>query len=225
VAAVGLSLGLAVPILGQEEDNAVFHYSHLEIDGTRRDGATLGRWNANGWIGTDFDRLWWNSKAEIVGTNLEKVEITALYGQYVRRFWDVVVGYRQDVRPEPQGYLVVGLMGLAPYWFEVGLFGYLSDHGRPSVRLDAENDLFLTQRVVLTLEGGFDLLLTPDEELDLGAGISEAELGVRTRFEIQRKFAPYVGLTWLHEKSPRVPATEEVRIDGFRIDLGLRLIY
>jgi copper resistance protein B len=206
-------------------EHAVFHYSSLALDAARRDGTTLSRWDGAGWIGTDFDRLWWNTEGHGIGGALESVEFRALYGRYVRRFWDVVVGYRQDVRPTGQGYLTAGVMGLAPYWFEVGVFGFLSDHGRPSVRVDAENDLFLTQRVILTIEGQIDWLITDDDELDLAAGIADLELGVRTRYEIRRKFAPYVDLTWVREAATRLPGPEGLDTDGLRIGLGLRLIY
>jgi copper resistance protein B len=30
----------------------------------------------------------------------------------------------------------------------------------------------------------------------LGAGLTSAELGLRLRYEITRKFAPYVGVSW-----------------------------
>ena len=42
-----------------------------------------------------------------------------------------------------------GIVGLAPYWFEVELFGAVSDNGRHSVRVEAETDLFVTQRLIL----------------------------------------------------------------------------
>ena len=137
----------------------------------------------------------------------------------------MVVGYRHDLEPTSQGYLTVGLMGLAPYWFEVGLFAFLSDHGKPSIRLDAENDLYLTQRLVLTLEGEIDWLVTADSELDLAAGLGSLELGLRTRYEIRRKFAPYFDLTWVRESDPRSPVPGLTDTEGLRLGAGLRLIY
>ena len=155
-------------VSAQEMDNATFHYSMLNVDAASSAGPTVGRWDGSGWIGTDFDRLWWSTSGEGAESELDEFETMLLYGHYARRFWDVVVGYRHDLKPTSQGYLTVGLMGLAPYWFEVGLFGFVSDHGKPSLRLDAENDLYLTQRLVLTLEGEVDWLLTADDEFDLG---------------------------------------------------------
>jgi len=212
-------------VSAQEMDNAIFHYSMLDIDAASSAGPNIGRWDASGWIGTDFDRLWWSTNGEGAESELDEFETMLLYGHYARRFWDVVVGYRQDWQPTSQGYLTVGLMGLAPYWFEVGLFGFVSDHGEPSLRLDAENDLYLTQRLVLTLKGEVDWLLTPDDELDLGAGIASLELGLRTRYEIRRKFAPYVDLTWVQEKDTRAPVPGGRELEGLRLGAGLRLIH
>lgn len=209
----------------QEADNAIFHYSMLDVDAASAPGATVSGWDAAGWIGTDFDRLWWSTTGEAAGGDIDEFETIVLYGRYVRRFWDLVVGYRHDLEPASQGYLTVGVMGLAPYWFEVGLFGFVSDQGKPSIRLDAENDLYITQRLVLTLEGEIDWLVTSDDELDLDAGIGSLELGLRTRYEVRRKFAPYLDLKWVRESDPRSPETGALETEGLRLGAGLRLIY
>ena len=213
------------PAAAQEVDDAIFHYSLLDVDAARSPGPTVGRWDAAGWIGTDFDRVWWSTRGEVADHELGEFETMILYGRYVRRFWDVVVGYRHDWEPTSQGYVTVGLMGLAPYWFEIGLFGFVSDKGRPSIRFEAENDLYITQRLVLTLEGEVDWLLTADDELDVSAGVGALELGIRTRYEIRRKFAPYLDLTWIREKDPRTPVSGRLETEGLRIGAGLRLIY
>lgn len=213
------------PAAAQEADDAIFHYSLLDLDASSSSGSTIGRWDAEGWIGKDFDRVWWSTKGERAASELGEFETMLLYGHYVRRFWDFVVGYRHDWEPTSQGYLTVGLMGLAPYWFEVGVFGFVSDQGKPSLRLEAENDLYLTQRLVLTLEGEVDWLLTADDELDTAAGVGALEFGLRTRYEIRRKFAPYLDLTWVREKDPRTVVPGRLETEGLRIGAGLRLIY
>lgn len=212
-------------VAAQEMDNAIFHYSLLNVDAASSPGPTVARWDAAGWIGTDFDRVWWSTTGERAGSEVEELEMMLLYGHYVRRFWDAVVGYRHDLEPTSQGYLTLGLMGLAPYWFEVGLFGFVSDHGRPSVRLDVENDLYVTQRLVLTLGGEVDWLVTADDKLDTSAGIGGLELGLRTRYEIRRKFAPYLDLTWVQERDSRTLVPGRLRTEGLRLGAGLRLIY
>jgi copper resistance protein B len=220
-----LQFGGANPLSAQEFDNAIFHFSQLEVDAERGSGLTVGRWSGSGWIGDDFDRVWWSTEGERMAGQVDGAEATALYGHYFRRFWDVVVGYRQDIKPTAQGYLTVGLMGLAPYWFEVGVFGYLSHKGRPSMRLEADTDLYLTQRWILTPGGEVNWLIMSDNTNDMNAGVSDLDLGLQTRYEIRRKFAPYVELRWVREQDTRVPDPSEVGGDGFRFGLGLRLIH
>ena len=212
-------------LVGQELENGVFHYSLIEADASRATSATTGRWEGSGWIGTDFDRFWWNTSGEVDGGGLYEAEAMLLYGHYARRFWDLVVGYRHDFEPTSQGYLTFGIMGLAPYWFEIGLFGFVSDQGKPSLRFEGEDDLYLTQRLVLQLATELDWLITADDELDLGAGFRRLRVGVRTRYEIRRKLAPYVDLTWSREKAQRTPTLAEAELDGFRLGVGIRIIY
>ncbi len=209
---------------GQEIDNGVFHYSQLELDAFDAEGRINGTWLAEGWIGTDFDRLWWETDGERFDGAIEEAEVTLLYGRYVRRFWDAVIGYRHELEPISQGYLTVGMMGLAPYWFEVGLFAAVSDNGRPSLRLEAETDLFITQRWILQPLAHLDVLLARDDDLGLDAGFRTAELGVRTRYEIRRKFAPYVDLRWIREEEP--PGSElHADRSGARLSFGVRLVH
>ena len=206
-------------------DDMIFHFTQVEVDAARVDDDALGRWDGSGWIGTDFDRLWWSTEGDMLEGSVRHAEVRALYGHYFRRFWDVVVGYRQDIEPTAQGYLAFGVTGLAPYWFEVGAFGFLSQEGRPSLRLEADTDLFLTQRAVLTLGAEMDVLLTDDDRLGLESGFSDLEIGVRTRYEIRRKFAPYVDLLWTREQEAFDGAAGSVTESGFRMGVGLRLIY
>ena len=221
VVAPGAPLSLA----GQELGDGFFHFSLIDADASRTGDATTGRWEGSGWIGTDFDRVWWNTSGEAADGGFHEAEVMVMYGHYARRFWDVVIGYRQDFEPTTQGYLTFGVMGLAPYWFEVGLFGFISDQGKPSVRLEGENDLYLTQRLVLQVGAELDWLLTDDDELDLASGLRELQFGLRTRYEIRRKFAPYLDLTWSRDESPRTTIAGEVDAEGFRLGVGVRLIY
>lgn len=216
---------LAAPGHAQEMDNMVFHFTQVEVDAARVDAEALGRWNGSGWIGTDFNRLWWSTEGENADGTFGQAEAMALYGHYFRRFWDVVIGYRQDIEPVTQGYLAFGVAGLAPYWFEVSALGFVSQRGKPSLRFEADTDLFITQRLILTVGGETDWLLADDARLGLDAGISDLELGLRTRYEIRRKFAPYVDWLWVREQSLIEGGAQPVTESGFRVGLGLRLVY
>src|SRR3712207_8065345 len=52
--------------------------------------------------------------------------------------------------PNPErAHLVLGVQGLAPYWFEVDGAVFLSDEGDLTARFEAEHDVRLTQRLIL----------------------------------------------------------------------------
>ena len=228
--ALAISLAAAFWVLpalvdAQEVDKAIFHYSRLELDASRSSGSTLATWEGNGWIGTDFDRLWWSTEGERFGSDFEDAEFTLVYGHYARRFWDVVVGVRHEIEPVSQSYLTFGIMGLAPYWFEVELFGVVSDNGRASVRLEAETDLFVTQRLILEPLVHFDALIVDDPDLELEAGTRTFEFGFLTRYEIRRKFAPYLSFKWVSEQESVVGETDHPDLEGFWLGLGVRLIH
>lgn len=209
----------------EEMDNQVFHWTQFELDAVRFDDSSTGRWDVAGWVGTDFDRLWWSTSGGATQDGVGSAEAMVLYGHYFRRFWDVVVGYRQDIEPIGQGYLTVGLAGLAPYWFEVEALAFLSHRGEPSLRFEAESDLLLTQRAILTVLGELDWLVTDDERLGLDSGLSHVEVGLRTRFEVRRKFAPYVEFLWVREKAGAPGGTLTFVESGPQLGVGLRVIY
>lgn len=214
----------SAPAAAQHADNQVFHWTQFELDATRFDGASAGHWDVSGWIGTDFDRLWWSTEGGANGDGVGSAEAIVLYGHYFKRFWDVVVGYRQDIEPVTQGYLTVGFAGLAPYWFEVEALAFVSHRGEPSLRFEAESDLLLTQRAILTLLAEADVLITDDERLGLTSGFSDFEVGVQTRFEVRRKFAPFVEVLWVREKVSALSGVTGAVESGMQLGAGLRLI-
>ena len=60
----------------------------------------------------------------------------------------------------------------------------------------ASYDLFLTQRLVLQPRIESTVALEDDDAFGVGRGLSNTSFGLRTRFEIRREFAPYVGVVW-----------------------------
>jgi len=91
---------------------------------------------------------------------------------------------------------VLGIKGLAPQWFEVDANLYLSDEGDASFGLEAEYDILLTQRLILQPRLELGVAAQDVPEYGIGAGFTGVELGLRLRYEISRKFAPYIGISW-----------------------------
>jgi len=161
-------------------------------------GADGYAWEGEGWIGGDIDRFAVKSEGEgRFGGSLERAEVQALYSRAIDPWFNLQAGVRQDFGEGPdRSYAVIGIDGLAPYWFEVGAEAFLSTRGDAHLRLEESYDQRLTQRLILQPAAEFNLAAQDVPELGIGAGPSDIELGLRLRYEIAREFAPYVGVNW-----------------------------
>lgn len=154
-------------------------------------------WDSSGWIGGDLNRFWFRTEGEAEHDELEAAQAHALYGRAFARWWDLVVGIRQDFEPGPsRTWAAVGVQGLAPYWFEIEATAYLGEAGRTHFRVETEYELLLTNRLILQPLVELELYGKSDPERGIGAGLSSVEAGLRLRYEIRRELAPYVGVTW-----------------------------
>lgn len=156
-------------------------------------------WDVQGWSGGDINRFWWKTEGEgEFGSELEQAEIQALYSRAIAPFWDVQVGVRQDFRPDTEDttHLVLGLQGLAPYWWEIDAVAFLSNQGDLTARVEAEYDQRITQRLILQPRLEVDASASDIPELGTGSGLSSVEIGLRLRYEFRKEFAPYVGIEW-----------------------------
>lgn len=162
------------------------------------------RWNgdheasaleAEAWVGGDLDKLWIKTKAEKKNGNTEAAELQALYSKAITPYWDLQIGARHDFQPSPsRSWAVLALHGLAPYFFEVDAALFVGEAGRSALRLGAEYDLLLSQRLILSPAVEANFRGENDRELNLGSGLTDAEVGLRLRYEIRREFAPYMGV-------------------------------
>lgn len=155
-------------------------------------------WEGEGWIGGDINRFAFKTEGEgEIGGPLESAEVQALYSRAIDPWFNLEAGVRHDIRPDPQrSYAVIGIEGLAPYWFEVGAQAFLSNKGDAHLRLEGSYDQRLTQRLILQPAAEVNIAAQDVPELGIGSGISDVELGLRLRYEFAREFAPYVGVNW-----------------------------
>lgn len=163
------------------------------------EGAPVALWDAQGWYGGDAHKIWVKTEGEyaFAPDRFEEAELQVLYSRPVSAFFDLQAGLRHDFEPHPATtYGVLGFQGLAPYWFEVDAALFISENGDLSARIEAEYELLVTQRLIFQPRVELDFALQDVEELGIGSGLSTAELGVRLRYEIDRQFAPYVGVSW-----------------------------
>jgi len=168
---------------------------HLEWrSGRGADGVEV---DLKGWVGGDLSRLWFRTSGAIRERDLVDARVELFYGRPISRWWDVVMGVRQDVEPGlTRTWAAIGLQGLAPQWFELEATAYLGAGGRTQLHLASEYDLLLTNRLVLQPSAALDVYGKADAPQRIGAGFSSVEAAVRLRYEIRREFAPYIGVAW-----------------------------
>ena len=182
-------------------------------------------WEAHGWIGKDLNKVWFKTDGEVVGGETESAEIEALYSRAVAPYWDAQIGWRRDIRPEPnRDWLALGFLGLAPYMYEVDTALYIGQDSRVFVRFEAEYEFLFTQRLILTPNIELNLFSKDDPEVGIGSGLSDLELGLRLRYEIRREFAPYIGINWEKVYGGTADFTREEGDDvsDFRVVAGIR---
>lgn len=159
-----------------------------------------------GWYGGAYNRVWVRAQGDQSTRGGDgEGQLQLLYGKLVDPFWDAVIGLRADrnwgpgVDPAQRIQLVVGLIGLAPYRFELEPTLFVSERGELSARLEAALPLLITQRLIAEPEVKLSAALQSVPRYDVARGFNEYEMGVRVRYEFRRELAPYVGWSRVRE--------------------------
>ena len=155
------------------------------------------RWEGQAWFGGDINRFVVKTEGE--GSRrggLDTGEVQGLYSHAMSPYFNVQGGVRQDFAPHARTYATVGVEGLAPYWFDVEGAVFVSNRGEVLARAEATYDLRLSQRLILQPRVELNLAAQNSIETRTGAGLSNAEFGLRLRYEIRREFAPYIGVSY-----------------------------
>lgn len=157
-----------------------------------------GLYDLQAWYGTTYNRATIKLEGEISDSRLEESQTEFLWSRSISAFFDTQLGARFDQYDEGtnRNWLGFGIQGLAPYWFELDVTAYLGESGRSALSLEAEYELFFTQRLILQPRAEVTFYGKDDVDNRLGSGLSSAELGLRLRYELSRQFAPYVGIEW-----------------------------
>lgn len=209
-----------------EHGGQIFHALELETDyGAGRD--PVASWDMDGWIGTDDHKLALKSEGEIVDGATERVEIWALYSRNISAFWDAQIGMRHDTQPDSTSYAVLGFEGLAPFFIETEAHLFISDERDISARIRQERDFLITQQLITQPYWEADFHAQDTEEQGIGAGISRAEFGLQTRYEITRRFSPYIDLRYerLFGETSSIAKRGGEANDDFIASVGLRLLF
>lgn len=210
-----------------QHGSEIWHMFQLETDYGAGQEGPVASWDLDGWVGTDENKLWLKSEGERSDGHLEQAEFWALYSRNIAEFWDVQAGIRHDTQPTSTTYLALGFEGLAPFFVETEAHLFVSDEGDLTARLRREHDLLLTQRLILQPYLEINLSAQDVEEQEIGAGLTDGEVGLQARYEITRKFAPYIDLRYERKFGETASFAEDEGEDNddFVAALGIRFMF
>ena len=209
VSLLALATGAAAQIPGKEEprlgmgmqpvmDRGIFAHAILnELEGRFNGGNPEFRWEGQGWVGTDYDKLWIKSEGTVQNGRVVDGQEEFLYSRAITTYFDLQGGLRSDIDSRPtRNWASVGIQGLAPYFFDIEGTGFVSSQGHLAARFEGSYDLLITQRLILQPQIELNFYSKSDPARDVGAGLSEIDTGLRMRYEFSRKFAPYIGVVY-----------------------------
>jgi copper resistance protein B len=179
------------------EDERIFYHAVLDQFEGRFGTDNSFRWEGEAWVGTDENRIWLKSEGKLSGGEVEDGQQQLLYSRPISTYFDAQIGARYDLDSLPgRGWGAIGVEGLAPLFFHVAATGYVSGEGRLGAKLEGSYDLLLTQRLILQPQIEMNFYSVDDPSRRTGSGLSDIDAGLRLRYEITRKFAPYVGVSY-----------------------------
>jgi copper resistance protein B len=182
------------------KDNRVLNYITFdELEGRTNGPNSIFRWDGEGWIGTDSNKLWFKSEGTVTNGVTSDGDQEILYDRPIphMRYFDWQAGARIDLDSGPtRAWVALGVEGLAPHFFNFAPTIYVRDGGRVAGRLQGYYDLYLTQRLILRPQVEMNFYSQADPARRIGTGLSGIDGGVRLGYQFSRKFAPYVGYVY-----------------------------
>lgn len=237
IPAAAASLAAAAPGTASSD---LFHDAHgptlfwaggIDLDATSLDWladggeGTVTHWDGFAWIGGDQTKLRVESEGKVHDGDVEEHALKAILAFNIDEFWDLGAGLRFDLEDGGHTWATVGLHGMVPYFIETDAFAVVDDDGNVGLKLEHHMDIALTQDLFLQPQAKIEAWAQDIPDMEVGAGLAHLELGLQLRYEITRKFAPYVAVVYERE----LGETSQIRqalgedVESTTIRAGLRL--
>src|SRR5689334_18625300 len=190
----GMESGAMPPVMDQ---GIYAHAIFNQLEGRWNGSNPEFRWEGQGWAGTDYDKLWIKSEGTLSKGAIDDGQDQFLYSRAITTYFDLQGGLRSDIDSRPtRNWAAFGIQGLAPYFFDLEVTGFVSGEGHLAAKLEASYDVLLTQRLILQPQIELNVYSKADPARLVGAGFSDIDTGLRLRYEFSRKFAPYIGVVY-----------------------------
>ena len=182
-------------------------------------------------IGTDENRLFIEANLDKAESNDPKYDVSALYSRNVAPFWDVQAGvrYSEDKNNRNSNRIdgVIGLLGLAPYFFETKAYLYGGENNFWGASFDVNRDLLLTQKLITQPYIEADIVLNDNSDFASKTGLSGLKTGIKTRYEITKRIRPFVDVAYQYEKGQKATNVQEATESekGWKYGAGIELVF
>lgn len=191
------------------------------------DTGTVVHWETFAWVGTDDVKLRLEAEGEAHDGDIEESSLKSVLSFNVDEFWDLQAGIRFDTHEGGRTWAALGLHGLAPWFVETDAFIFIDADGNAALEFTYEMDFALTQDLFLQPHIKLEAFAQEIPDLHVAEGVAELEFALQLRYEITRKFAPYIELVWERDlgetSSLRQALGEDVENTTLRAGIRFRL--
>jgi copper resistance protein B len=210
---------------------------YWRVDGlfTRRiSDAPDTQWKGTAWFGGDRDKIRLQSSGILTDTGhieseggTQGIDNRLFYSRLIAPFWDAKVGAQLSFfnHGQTRAAFLAGVEGIAPFGVHLDVVAGISETGIASLRLDAEYDILLSQKLIAQPFAEAMLASGNDPGIGLGAGLSRFEVGLRLRYEIAKEVAPFIGVSFeqFTGNTASFAAADGEAISRWRALVGLKL--
>jgi len=182
------------------------------------------------WLGSDKNKIFIQAHVEKAESEKTQTETKLLYSRNVADFWDVQTGVRYQYQPEQkyaqnQWDAVLGLHGLAPYFFETEAYIYAGQNQRWQLSLETTRDVLFTQKLIAQPYLNADVIFNDESSYASKSGLSKLQIGLQTRYEISKKIMPFIDVAYAYNKGLKQTELQSATASkkGWLYGLGLTL--
>lgn len=212
------------------DSSILWHFWFDQLEGRTNGPDNEFRWDGEGWVGTDTNKLWLKSEGFVENGRASDGDTEALYDRPIPflKYFDAQAGVRYDLDSGPgRTWGAIGMEGLAPYFFEFAPTFYFSDRERFAGRVEGSYDILITNRLIAQPQFELNFYSARDPSRGTGPGLSSIDTGLRIRYEISRKVAPYIGVAYsgAFGETATLTRDEDGIVNDPRFIFGVRVWY